>query len=285
MKKLLFLGSSFLLSLFFLVSSCTKDETLVVGKTEVTVKDGMLHFKDIKQFSEMYKYLIEDFSRLKQVENMDFLCVKEAFRSTTALNIDKPFAESQINSHVAYWQKDAIGEHMLLRLISNPAYEVMFNENALVNIGGQIYKHGKDAIYIFDPRYLSMLDDVKNIPGVQILHKSGDVAVEKYTAECTSVYAYKNGNQWKKVRGRIGPEIELIGNCWCATGYFFYTTDNLKRGLFGSWGASDANQVRVTGLNFDYFQINTDSVTYRYGGNETCNHSTIDDSDSGSCNN
>ena len=285
MKKLLFLGSSFLLALFFLVSSCTKDETLAVGKTEVKVKDGMLHFKDIKQFSEMYKYLIEDFSRLKQVENMDFICVKEAFRSTSTLNADKPMAENQINFNVAYWHKDASGENTLLRVISNPVYGVMFNENAVVNIGGQIYKHGEDAIYIFDPRYLSMVNDVKSIPGVQILYQSGDKAVEKYTAECYTIYAYKNGKQWKKVRGRIGPETEIIGNVIFSTGYFFYTTDNFKRGLFGAWYASDANEVRVTGLNFSYAEINTSSTTYRYAGNESCNHSTIDDSDSGSCDN
>lgn len=292
MKKLVFLGSLSFLAFFMLNLSCTKDEKLTVGKTEIMLKDGMLQFVDFKAFSEMYDYLSAEILRTKSIGFKNFTSAEQAYLETNEANKDKPMEQNKINENVAKWSEDTNGEKFLRRVIDNPIYAALFNDKGLIKIGDQILKNEGDVMFIFDYEYIDKIATIQQIPGLQVIRQQGESNLEKNcenNSECSNAYALKNGNQWKKVRGSVNAEAVLLsapggGWYWQYTGRYLYGTTHQQRGLFGAWYSNRAETLKILVNGSTLYEWpDTDAITYYASGYCDSEHFATDEGFSGSC--
>jgi hypothetical protein len=212
MKKYLLFGLSMILGLTLFVFSCDKDEDalVLVGKQQVEVKNGMLYFKNFEEFSSLYKYLLEDPKRLQEMDAVDFISANKAFDLTTQTNMNKPIAENIINQHVSYWDKDKEGEVGLKRIFKDPYRGALYNENGVVQVGKDILKVDLENLYVIESKSYQPNMSLENNPDVKIVPKKIDAAFQKCesTGICNYVYAYKNGNQWKRIYASVSQALE-----------------------------------------------------------------------------
>jgi hypothetical protein len=260
MKKVL-VAAAIVVGMAFLWVSCKKDDqsTATPSYQEkldfnslVHVENGILVFKSNEDFQKLYDILATNENEVTNFEeafSTEYTSMRKAFSSLA--NKDFRIDELLAYKEIAYWREEA-EEKYVTRIIPNPIYAVLFNENGVVQIGNWILKYTEKDLFIADKKFISMVDNIATAPEVKTINlpvRSG--VSERAARECRNVYALKNGKQYRKLEGYTDPEIKIVidpitgSGTLSATGWFFLWTTNFKRGIFGSWNEYDVDLIGI----------------------------------------
>jgi hypothetical protein len=252
MKKLLFLAAVSFLGVFIFVSSCTKEESsqvLTFGNTEVPVENGRLVFKDDEHFKLVYEYLVQNLDKTHLQNWGDFVSAEKAYLQTNEV-YQNATKDVKINTNVAYWHEDGNGEKTLKSIIGHPIYALLCNSKRVLQIGDKILQHDLEEAHFYDAQYFGQAG-AGTIPGrttVKLPTTNLDKSCES-PSTCRSVYATRNGKQWKKLEAEVKFEYYLVSinpSVYLLTGRFIYENKSYKRAFLGSWASNVADEMRIT---------------------------------------
>lgn len=262
-------------------------------KSLVTVENGILSFQKSEDFDRVYRYLNENQDRLAEIKwanDLGFVSMKAAFDQMSDIEFQ---SEAEINTYaaIAFW-KEKGSEKQLDRVISNPTYAALFNNNGVVKVGAKMIRFNKDNVVFFDAATYSPNMDVTTIPGAQVVLLPENSGAEDRSNSCTTVYAWSNGKQYRKVVGESTPEITVMVDplsgvgVLTSTGWFFLETRNYKRGFLGNWYSNKANIIGIKMGNVTIRELyNESSCLMRFFGccSTGTRHYVTDGENSGFC--
>lgn len=255
----------------------------------INVENGMLTFENEYDLKKVYEYITDDYSRgafLKQLPG--FVSAASVFNQISEQEVN----EDQVKNFqtIAYWKKEG-DEAQLEPVISNPIYAMLYNQNAMMKVGNKIVQHTIEGLISFD---VALLPSYPNLTPAQYHLAPHPVSANTEATDrgtCSTVYAYQNGNQYRKVTGRADAEWQMYGDpltgnyYYALTGWYGLETKNYKRGLFGAWYLNKADIIGVTVSGLSYSTTNENTYLRRQFG--CCATGTVhfvtDSGSSGSC--
>lgn len=254
----------------------------------VKATNGRLHFDNIDDFNKIYQYVGNDLSRVSKIEsfsNENFISFSTAYKEMTKIDF-KPEDSIADFLHLGKWVN--IGdERFFLKLIDNPIYAALYNENGELQIANRILKRGFNTLDIYNAEDFLASNDVQPLQRLSIERST---EIQFRSASCVGVYEWKNGNQYRRVTGHASAEIETIRDQYGnfvhqPTGFFFVTSENQKRGFGGGWNQNDADVVTLQAGSTSATEYGVSSVTRRIHGccSSGTSHTATDKGLTGSC--